>query len=183
MKKIVALFLAMVITAALWAGGTAAYASIYTVTTPDITVDFDGGTEVYKDLSAPNDLWEPGFSTYTNIRIDGDADFNWKLSMADGDSTLILPEVIDVYWAYTEDIKGMTRAAALGNMKYVGTLADFLRSENPLTISDTCKEGSHTITVALKMRESAGNDYKNATAQFRFTVTVSGTASGTVSGN
>lgn len=171
MKKIVALLLAMVITAALLAGGTAAYASVYIPVTPNITVEFDGAA-VSKNLSAPNALWEPGFSTYTNIRIDGDSDFNWSLTFADGDNTEILPDVIDVYWAPTAEVKGMTRSEAMAEMKHLGTLKELLNGQAALTgNSDTGLE--QNITIALKMRESAGNDYQGKTAQFSFTVTVS----------
>ncbi len=173
MKKIVALLLAMVITAALLAGGTAAYASVYTVTTPHITVDFDGGnTPARVTRSASGTNWEPGYASFRNIKMTSDDPFNWTLSFADGDNNEILPDVIDVYWADTDKIAGMTRSAAFAEMQYVGTLADFLGS-TPKTIVGDCTTGSRTITVALKMRESAGNEYQEKTAQFSFTVTVS----------
>lgn len=179
MKKIVALLLAMVITAALWAGGTAAYASIYTVTAPNITVDFDGGSVpevVTRDAAGTN--WEPGYTSMKNIRITGDVDYTWNLKVDTNSTDNKLAEAIDVYWAYTADIQGMTRSAALGSMTYIGTLQDLLSSGTPMLTGTGAANDVCNITVALKMRESAGNDYKNATTQFTFTVTVSGTASG-----
>jgi hypothetical protein len=179
MKKIVALLLAMVITAGLWAGGTAAYASIYTVTTPNITVDFDGGSEpkvVTRDASGTN--WEPGYTSMKNIRITGDVNYTWNLKVETNSTDNNLAEAIDVYWAYTADIQGMTRSAALGSMTYIGTLEDLLSSNLPMLNGTGNANEVQNITVALKMRESAGNDYQGKTAQFSFTVTVSADAPG-----
>lgn len=170
MKKIVALLLAMVITAALLAGGTAAYASVYTVTTPHIEVDLETDPQSVTRQSTGS-LWEPGYTSFRNIKMTGDDPFNWTLSFIDKDSGT-LPQAIDVYWAYTDEIVGMTRTAAFGKMTHVGTLADFL-SDSAKTITGECEAGGRTITVALKMRESAGNEYQEKTAQFSFTVTVS----------
>ena len=175
MKKIVALLLAMVITAALLAGGTAAYASVYTPTTPDIVVQFDGTTKTEKEMPANGDLWEPGYTVFKNIKVDcnDSAEYYWTVTLNQEATTLELPnlaDVLEVYWAYTEDVKGLTRSAAMKELHYVGTLNETLNGA--ITISGE-RTGGTSITLVLKMRESAGNEYQGCTEAFNVVMTVS----------
>ena len=108
--------------------------------------------------------WEPGYTEVRNVKVstDGNLALKYTLSIVPQSVTedaLKLAEVIDVYYANSEvnvenrDLSGLTR---------IGTLKEVFTAET--LINDTLIPGENTedyATIALKMQESAGNDYQN----------------------
>ncbi|MBQ7378955.1 MAG: hypothetical protein IJW70_04655 [Clostridia bacterium] len=109
------------------------------------------------------DNWEPGYVDAKHIKISnvGSLALNYYLRVTADSEVSMLADVIDVY--YFETATQLTRDAVETGTK-LGTLADIMGTE--LNISNTVKgmlapEGVRTLTLALKMQESAGNEYQN----------------------
>ncbi len=131
-------------------------------------------------------LWEPGYLAYTNIEVKNVGSLAAKIKailVAQGEIGA-LADVIDVYVAnvpladyydsYTvrQFFNGEWVLPWGGGMnmfdsyvKHVGSLADVI--ENGIALVDGEEifgDDSHTLAIALKMREDAGNEYQGATA-------------------
>ena len=149
----------------------------------------------YKDASEgaifDYQLWEPGYVQVKNIKISnkGSLAFKYQLNIissmkpAEGDANLA--DVIDVY-AFEGEKTNLTRAD-LTDANKIGNLASFMDDAAPdgaaygvllpkegkgttdYTDYDAPK-GEVTITIALKMQESAGNEYQGLSVGDGFTV-------------
>lgn len=116
-------------------------------------------------------LWEPGYTLvkYFEVKNVGTLSFNYFLNITtDGADDLKLADVIDVYVA--DGKTEIATRADVANMNYVGTLSDVMEKEAEGKIGgfleainetgtnvDACVD---TVAVALKMKESAGNEYQ-----------------------
>ena len=149
--------------------------------TLDITMEWANGKEApasatWKDASQGaifnNDLWEPGYTEARHIKIEnvGTLALAWTLAIVPNGEVSELADVIDVY------IYGANKYAAsnakqvadrdnLDSFQYVGTLTEVLStgiaSGKLYAEASTGKYTFDSMTIVLKMRESAGNEYQN----------------------
>lgn len=138
------------------------------------------------------DKWEPGYVQARHIKVSnvGNLAFKYRLNIlpvapaANGEVNLA--DVIDVY-VLTNPTTGITRESLAG-MRKVGTLSELMADADGAAYGVLLpKEGSTnvnlapedetiaatesvTMCIALKMQESAGNEYQNATVGEGFSV-------------
>ena len=119
-----------------------------------------------------NDLWEPGYTEARHIKVtnDGTLALNWKLAVVANGTVSMLADVIDVYYydgyGYGSAIKVVDRDVS--DLEYVGTLTEWLSSD---IVSGTLQAGKdYSMTIVLKMREEAGNEYQNLSIGTDFSV-------------
>ena len=120
--------------------------------------------------------WEPGYVAARHLRIANEGTLALKYQMriiANGDVSE-LSDVIDVY--YFSTAAKLTRDTVESGTK-LGTLTDVLDPANANAISKiiagTLDAGKDSvITLALKMRESAGNDYQELDIGANFSVQI-----------
>lgn len=113
-------------------------------------------------------LWEPGYTDVKNVKVatDGELALQYNVTIVpkgtDAADALKLAEVIDVYYAAEEvAVEGRD----LSGLEKVGTLKDIL--EGATVISGTLipaeSKTEAFATIALKMQETAGNEYQGLT--------------------
>ncbi|MBE7068758.1 MAG: hypothetical protein E7381_05600 [Clostridiales bacterium] len=118
-----------------------------------------------------NDKWEPGYVEARHIKIvnEGSLALKYKLLIVPNGMVEELADVIDVYFIPTA--QQITRES-LASLTPVGTLRDLIEDKDGMahgallpngetTTSVYERAGEVTATIALKMRESAGNEYQN----------------------
>lgn len=138
--------------------------------TEDPTLD----TTVWTDASAGaifnNDKWEPGYVEAKHIKIEnlGTLALQYSVSIVATGTVSDLSDAIDVY--YVDPAVQVQSVSALTDENKLGTLTDVLANlEN--TASGVLLEGKKdTVTLALKMREDAGNEYQNKSIGTSFAV-------------
>ena len=115
-------------------------------------------------------LWEPGYTEVRHIKIEneGTLALKYKLNIVANGEVSDLADVIDVYYI-DPATAAITDRTQLTEDKKIGTLTEVLagleESGNGVLVP-AGKEGEgyksvETITIALKMQESAGNEYQN----------------------
>ena len=142
-----------------WADGTAAVPT----TSAGWTDASTGAIFDYKN-------WEPGYVQVRHIKIanEGSLAFKYKVNIVANGTVSDLANVIDVYYV-DPAVQVADRTALASNMK-IGTLAEVLAALGD-TGNGTLKAGeSDVITLALKMQESAGNEYMNKSIGTDFSV-------------
>ncbi len=111
--------------------------------------------------------WEPGFIDAKVLKVEneGDLALQWKAKFVSAEEPGILADVIDVYvcegaetYPAGRDLAGYTRRGTL--REYLNTLEE--TSYGTLTPMGTAGAISY-FGIALKMQESAGNDYQDKT--------------------
>ncbi|MBR5459332.1 MAG: leucine-rich repeat domain-containing protein [Clostridia bacterium] len=149
--------------------------------------NLDPATTTWNDASDStkpifnNDLWEPGYTESKHVKIsnNGSLAFNYMLRIVPNGTVSALADVIDVY--YFDNATQLTRAD-VENGVYLGTLTELFGTAK--NISNTVKgtlyseddangnPSSKTCTIALKMKESAGNEYQDLAIGSDFNVEV-----------
>ena len=133
----------------------------------------NGAQQSYKDASAGAifnyDKWEPGYVEAKNIKIGnaGTLALKYQLAIVATDEISKLADVIDVYYAegeYTLADRAMTELTKLG------TLTEVLSKISETAKGDLVAGETDYVTLALKMQESAGNDYQNLSIGSSFAV-------------
>ena len=116
------------------------------------------------------DNWEPGYVEVRHIKIanEGSLALKYKVLIQANGEVSDLADVIDVY--YVDPAIQVADRAALANAPKLGTLTEVLaglgESGNGTLEADT----ADTITIALKMQESAGNEYQNKSIGTSFSI-------------
>ncbi len=121
------------------------------------------------------DKWEPGYTEVRHIKISnvGSLALKYQLSIAANGEATDLADVIDVY--YVDPAVQVADRAALANAPKLGTLTEVLANIST-TASGNLEAGqSHTVTLALKMQESAGNEYQGKSIGTDFRVVLAAT--------
>ena len=139
----------------------------------------DPTTVEWKDASKEAifnyDLWEPGYTEVRHIKISnvGNLALKYQLQLnANGDVTA-LTDAIDVY--YMDPAVQVSSRTALNESNKLGTLTAVL-AEMSKTASGTLEADKDVnVTLALKMRETAGNEYKNLSIGSEFSVVLHAT--------
>jgi len=181
-SKLISSLLVLCLCVTMFAGATYAWftdsvtsaGNIIKSGTLDVTMEWADGTKAvpaagstdWKDASAGAifnyDKWEPGYTEVRHINIGnkGSLAFKYMLKLSAEGEVSKLAEVIDVYYA---DPAQTASDRALQGFTRIGTLAEVLANvagtEN--TAAGNLKAGeSVAVTIALKMQESAGNEYQ-----------------------
>lgn len=107
-----------------------------------------------------NDKWEPGYVEVRHIKISnvGTLALKYQLNIfANGDVSK-LTDAIDVY--FVDPAVQVSDRTALDGVTPVGTLTEVLAGMPGNASGDLNSGDSNIITLALKMRENAGNEYQ-----------------------
>ena len=135
----------------------------------------DPASVAYKDASEgaifKNDLWEPGYVEARHIKIanEGTLALKYKLLVVANGTVSELADVIDVYY-YDPAQQLADDRSDLTDAKKIGTLTDVLANFET-TAAGTLNPGdNHTVTIALKMQQTAGNEYQNISIGSDFSV-------------
>ncbi len=146
--------------------------------TLDVTMEWKdatatGAQQTYIDASVGAifnyDKWEPGYVEAKNIKIGnaGNLALKYQLNILATGAVSDLANVIDVYYAegeYTLANRDMTELTRLG------TLTEVLAQISTTASGDLLEGESDTVTLALKMQESAGNEYQGLAIGSKFAV-------------
>lgn len=150
--------------------------------TLDVTMEWANGktdptSATWTDASAGpifnNDKWEPGYVEARHIKISnvGTLALKYNISIvADGEVSK-LAEVIDVY--YADPAIQITDRTSIPADKKIGTLKDVLANLD--AAGELEAKTSDTITLVLKMQESAGNEYQDLEIGSSFSVYLAAT--------
>ena len=117
-----------------------------------------------------NDKWEPGYVEVRHIKISnvGTLALKYQLHIFANGDVSDLADVIDVY--FVDPAVQVADRTALNGIKPVGTLTEVLAGMPGNASGDLKAEEVDTITLALKMRENAGNEYQNKAIGSDFTI-------------
>ena len=153
--------------------------------TLDVTMQWADGKEAldnadWKDASEEAifdyDLWEPGYTEVRHVRISnvGSLALKYEVRIAATGEVSELADVIDVYY-----IKGgdqITDRTQLTEDDKIGTLTEVLAKPYAAKGNLLGKVGetvdSDIATIALKMQESAGNEYQGLSIGSEFAVVI-----------
>ena len=132
------------------------------------------------------DLWEPGYTEVYHIKIAnvGTLALKYQLSIATDGEVGALADVLDVYAIPTAT--QVADRSALTDTYKVGTMSDVLTSGTIDVTGNLMPKGSkdasgndatyeNTLTLAVKMQETAGNEYKGLSIGDGFNVVVKAT--------
>ncbi len=120
------------------------------------------------------DNWEPGYVDAKHVRVinKGTLALNWQMRIVANGAVSKLANVIDVY--YFADATQLDRED-VEDGKYLGTLTEVLGTVKNMSNTvrgsleaDTTKD----ITIAFKMKESAGNEYESLSIGADFSVQI-----------
>lgn len=115
------------------------------------------------------DKWEPGYvdAKHVSISNDGTLALKYKVIIEPTGEVGKLAEVIDVY--YADPATAITRNNLTAD-KRLGTLKDVILSADSTAMGNLEAGEKHVITLALKMQESAGNEYQGLSVGTGFAV-------------
>lgn len=133
-----------------WADGTKAVPDDYSTDWIDAST---GAMFNYK-------LWEPGYTDVRHIKIEnkGSLALKYQLMIQANGTVSELSDVIDVY--YADPATQVADRSALKNSESMATLTKALSGMNTSASGNLEAGESRTVTLALKMRDEAGNEYQ-----------------------
>lgn len=152
--------------------------------TLDVTMEWLDGTLAPEETAEWKDAssgaifdytkWEPGYVQVRHVKIAnvGTLALKYRLNILATGDVSELADVIDVY--YIDPAVQVTGRTQLTDEYKLGTLSEILA--NLASRDDTTAVGSlnagesETITLALKMQESAGNDYQDMAIGSEFAI-------------
>ncbi len=138
------------------------------------TKDPESDTTAWTDASTGaifnNDKWEPGYAEVRHIKISnvGTLALKYQLNIHANGDVSDLADVIDVY--FIDPAQQVADRAALDGIEPVGTLTEVLAGMPGNASGDLLADEIDTVTLALKMRENAGNEYQNKSIGTNFTI-------------
>ncbi len=117
-------------------------------------------------------LWEPGYTEVRHIRINniGSLAFKYVVSILPNGEVSDLANVIDVY--YVDPAMQVSERTELSELDRLGTLAEVLKDMPASAQGNLASRESDVITIALKMQESAGNEYENKAIGSDFSIRI-----------
>ena len=138
--------------------------------TLDVSMHWAEGKEApdsasWKDASQGaifnSELWEPGHTEVRHIKISniGTLALKYQLRIYANGDVSDLADVIDVY--FVDPAVQVSDRTALDAVVPAGTLTEVLAGMPGNVSGDLGAGASNLITIALKMRENAGNEYQN----------------------
>ncbi len=116
------------------------------------------------------DRWEPGYVEARHIKIEnvGTLAFKYKVKFIANGEVSKLADVIDVY--YCDPATQVADRTALVDEMKIGTLADVIENMGESASGNLVAGANHNITLALKMREDAGNEYQGLSIGTNFSI-------------
>ena len=116
------------------------------------------------------DKWEPGYVEVRHIKIanEGTLALKYQIKIVANGEVSDLADVIDVY--YVDPAQQIADRTALTDDNKLGTLTDVLANLANTANGELPAGENDTITLALKMQESAGNEYQNKSIGSDFSV-------------
>ncbi len=125
-----------------------------------------------------NDLWEPGYIEVRHIKIEnkGSLALKYQISIAANGDVSELADVIDVY--YIDPAQQIENRDNLSQMIPMGTLSamlDNMSGDSSTATGNLLAGEAHTVTIALKMQETAGNKYQGLSIGTDFSIKLSAT--------
>ena len=125
----------------------------------------NGKYESIKESKAPifnYEKWEPGFTDVKLLKIEneGSLALKWMAKFVSSEEITKLADVIDVYVCPSEQALTMPADRDLTGYTKVGTVRDFVNSIETTTKGVLEGNSSAYLGIALKMQETAGNDYQ-----------------------
>ena len=126
-------------------------------------LDENGNWSSIKESNAPlfdYDKWEPGYTDVKILKIEneGSLALKWMAKFQAAQELSILANVIDVYVCPGAD--AMPADRSLAGYTKVGTVAEFVNTIEETTYGSLLAGESAYLGIALKMQESAGNEYQ-----------------------
>lgn len=129
-----------------------------------------------------SELWEPGYVEARHIKIAnvGTLALKYKLAIAPNGEVSELADVIDVYFV---DPAQIATRDSLATLTPVGTLRQMIDDPDGAAYGSLLAEDESTeeiesvktVTIALKMREDAGNEYQNLSIGTNFSIVLMAT--------
>ncbi len=155
--------------------------------TLDVTMEWADGktdpanttwTDASKGAIFNNDLWEPGYTEVRHIKIEnkGTLALKYQLSITAEGEVTDLADVIDVY--YLDPAEKIADRTELDDSFKIGTLSAVLAnidSTASTTMGELLAGDNHTVTIALKMKEDATNEYQGLSIGSDFSVVLMAT--------
>ena len=116
------------------------------------------------------DNWEPGYVDVKHIKIEnkGTLALKYQLHIIANGEVTDLADVIDVY--YTDPAEKIADRTTLSGKNPMGTLTAALDSMATTAYGELPAGDNHTVTIALKMQETADNKYQNLSIGSDFSV-------------
>jgi len=117
-------------------------------------------------------LWEPGYTTVRHIKIgnEGSLALKYKVVIEANGTVSDLTDVIDVY--YFDPAQQIADRTALAGVTPMGTLTSVLGNMSTTAQGELAANTDDVITIALKMKETAGNEYMNKQVGDSFAIKV-----------
>lgn len=128
-------------------------------------LDKDGNWNSIKDSSDPifdYENWEPGYTDVKVLKIEneGTLALKWKAKFVSANELSALAEVIDVYVYPSQSELTYPADRNLDGYTKVGTVAEFVNSIEETTYGNLEAGEVAYLGIALKMQETAGNEYQ-----------------------
>ena len=116
------------------------------------------------------DKWEPGYVEVRHIKIEnaGTLAFKYKVNFVANGQVSDLSDVIDVY--YADPAIQVADRSALTDANKIGTLTEVLAGMEETAYGELIAGEKHMITLAMKMRENAGNEYQDKSIGSDFSI-------------
>jgi predicted ribosomally synthesized peptide with SipW-like signal peptide len=123
--------------------------------------DSSDWTDASKGAIFKSELWEPGYTEVRHIKIanEGTLALKYQLNIIANGEVSKLADVIDVY--YVDPAVQVADRTELTDANKLGTLTEVLANISTTASGNLKATEKHTITLALKMQESAGNEYQD----------------------
>lgn len=121
------------------------------------------------------DKWEPGYVEVRHIKIAnvGTLALKYQIKIVANGEVSDLADVIDVY--YVDPAVQVSDRAQLTDANKLGTLTEVLANLANTANGELAANTADTITLALKMQESADNEYQNLAIGSDFSVVLMAT--------
>ena len=106
--------------------------------------------------------WEPGYIDVKLLKVEneGSLALKWKAKFVSNAELSVLANVIDVYVCPSENELTYPARDLAGYTK-VGTVKDFVNTIEETTKGELAAQEEAYLGIALKMQETAGNEYQN----------------------
>ncbi len=107
------------------------------------------------------DNWEPGYTDVKLLKVEneGTLALKWKARFVSSVSLSALADVIDVYVCPSDTELSFPTRELVGYNK-VGTVKDFVNTIEETTKGELAEQEVAYLGIALKMQETAGNEYQ-----------------------
>ena len=131
-------------------------------------LDKEDGWASIKESKSPifnYDKWEPGYTDVKVLKIEneGNLALKWMAKFISADELSILANVIDVYVKPSATELTYPTGRNLDGYTKVGTVAEFVNTIEETTKGTLAAKEVAYLGIALKMQESAGNEYQDLT--------------------